>query len=85
MCRQGKERNRISDRIGNRIRDNLNIVFLLINQNVSKLQNILMSLSFKGEKKNEKRKVKMIYSGKKQKHCDTRIHDVNKRKFEIKE
>ena len=48
ICRQGQERNRIINRIGNRIRNNF---YLLINQNVSKLQIILMSLSFKAEKK----------------------------------
>ena len=53
MCRQGKERNRISNRIGNRIRNNF---YFLINQNVSKLQIILMSLSFKAEKKARKEK-----------------------------
>ena len=51
MCRQGKERNRISKRIGNRIRNNF---YFLINQNVLKLQVILMSLSFKAEKKGKK-------------------------------
>ena len=51
MCRQGKERNRISNRIGNRIRNNF---YFLINQNVSKPQIILMSLSFKAEKKGKK-------------------------------
>ena len=47
MCRQGKERNRISNRIRNK-------VYFLINQNVWKLQIILMSLSFKAEKKGKK-------------------------------
>ena len=51
MCRQGKERNRI----GNRFRNNF---CFLINQNVSKLQIILMSLSFKAEKKGKKAKKK---------------------------
>ena len=60
MYRQGKES---SNRIGNRIRNNF---YFLINQNVSKLQIILMSLSFKAKKKgkkNKKRNEKMIYSG----------------------
>ena len=48
MCRQGKERNRISNRIGNQIRNNF---YFLISQNVSKPQIILISLSFKAEKK----------------------------------
>ena len=59
-----KERNRISNQIGNLIRNDF---YFLKNQDVSKLQIIQMSLSFKAEKKvkkNKKRK-KMIYSGKK--------------------
>ena len=51
MCRQGKERNRISNRIGNRIQDNF---YFLIKHHASKLQIILMSLSFKAEKKGKK-------------------------------
>ena len=51
MFRQEKERNRISNRIGNGIRNNF---YFLINQNVSKLQIILMSISFKAEKKGKK-------------------------------
>ena len=53
MCHQGKERNGISNQIGNRIRDNLNF---FINKNVSKLQIILMSLSFEVKKKANKEK-----------------------------
>mgnify|MGYP001795955982 CR=1 FL=1 len=44
-----------------------------------------MSLSFKAEKKSkksEKRKEKMIYSGEKTGHCDTRFHDVIRGNFE---
>ena len=48
-------------------------------------QIILMSLSFKAEKKSKKkkgkRKEKMIYSGKKTEHCDTRTHDIIRRNF----
>ena len=56
MCYQGKERNQISNRIGNKTQDNLNFFFFLINQKiiVSKLQIILMSFSFKAEKKGKK-------------------------------
>ena len=50
-----KERSRICNRIGNRIRNNF---YILINQNVSELQIILMSLSFKAEKKGKKAKKK---------------------------
>ena len=66
MCRQGKERNRISNRIGNRIRSNF---YFLINQNVSKLQITLMSLRFKAEKrvkKQEKKREDDLQRGKKQ-------------------
>ena len=47
-----------------------------LNQNVSKLQIILISLSFKAEKKkykSKKRKEKMVHSEKKKlENCDTR-------------
>ena len=55
MCRQVKERNRISNRIGNRIQNNF---YFLVNQNVSKLQINLMSLSFNAEKKKVKKQKK---------------------------
>ena len=57
----------------------------LINKNVSKLQIILMSLSFKAEKKGKKaRKEKRSWftAGKKAEHCDTRTCDVIRRNFE---
>ena len=69
MCRQGKERNRISNRIGNRIRNNFPF---LINQNVSKLQIILMFLSFKAEKKikkQEKKREDDLQRGKNPENC----------------
>ena len=78
MCRQGKKRNRISNRIGNP-----NNYYFLINQNISKPQIILMSLSFKAEKKvKSKKRKEMIYNGKKTENCDTRTYDVIRRNFE---
>ena len=55
VAKERKELNRISNRIGNRNRNNY---YFLINQNVSKPQIILMSLSFKAEKKVKKRENK---------------------------
>ena len=78
MCRQRKERNRISNRIGNRIRDNLN--FFFDKPKCLKIyQIILMSLSFKAEKKKVKKKqIKKreddLQLEKKTEHCDTRIN-----------
>ena len=77
MCHQGKERNGISNQIGNRILDNLNF---FINKNVSKLQIILMSLSFEVKKKRTKKREDDFQRDKKE-HCDTRTHDVIKRNF----
>ena len=75
VCCQGKERNRISNRIGNQIRNNF---YFLINQNVSKLQIILMSLNFKDEGKKAKKKDD-LQREKKPEHCDTlkRVAVVN--------
>ena len=77
ICRQGKERNRI----GNRIRNNF---YFLINQNVSKLQIMLTSLSFKAEKKGKKQEKKREddLQLKKTESCDTRTYDVIRRNVE---
>ena len=82
MCLQGKERNWINNQTGNWIQDKLNF-FFLINQNVSKLQIILIPLSFKADKKNvKKEKRRWFTAGEKTEHCDTRINDVIRRNFE---
>ena len=76
-----KERKEIESQIVHWTWDNLNFFIFSINQNVSKLQIIL--ISFKKSKEGEKRKEKIIYSGKKYpEHCDTRTHDLIRRNFE---
>ena len=81
VCRQGKERNRISNRIGNRIRNNF---YFLINQNVLKLQIIIMSLNCKAEKKVKKvrKKREDDLQREKTENCFTRTYDVIRRNFE---
>ena len=53
-------------------------------KNFSKLKIMLLSLSFKAEKKGKKRKEKMIYSGKNKQteNCDTRTYNIISRNFE---
>ena len=69
MCCQGKEKDRTSNWIGNRIWNNF---YYLVKQNVSKLQIILMSLSFKAEKEKVKKEKKEreddLQQGKKQRN-----------------
>ena len=73
--------------MGDRIRNFFIFFFFVsINQNVSKLQIILMFLSYKAEKKkvkkSEKREDDLQRKKKTTEHCDTRTHDVIRRNFE---
>ena len=82
MCRQGKKRNRISNRIGNQIRNNF---YFLDKQNCLKTLNFPSILSFKAEKKVKKQERKRdddLQREKKTENCDTRTYNVIRRNLE---
>ena len=79
-----KERGKIESVTESGTEFEITFIFL-INKTVSKLQIILMSLSFKAEKRVKRQEKRKIYSGTKKKQTenyDTRTYDEIRRNFE---